>query len=325
MLTSNLPKTFAESVNIAEEYALLQLEESSCQQLLHYHNEDHANAVKRRARLIFEAIAPFLSLNEIALQRTQLLIDFCATAHDMVQIFSEHLPDTSRKRPHGVSEAETITQLIAYIQELNQQILQHNPSSEAVFTDSDIEIIREAIEATVCEYNVGDRSLYQPSLYQTDKSPNIVALVTALADLGALGIEGIDAYNQEGRLISLEENPDAISIIKIQPCMNIEVFDQLEQRREDIRQRLLKRANFQVDFAKGRLKRFEREVSRLPEGAIHQLKTQVFKHLTSETIEAIELTTPTKDDTSLWELAAFFGLGDQLSPIQFKLEQNEPW
>jgi hypothetical protein len=298
MLTSNLPKTFAESVNLVEEYALLQIAESSCQQLLHYHNENHVSAVKRRARLIFEAIAPFLSLNETVFQRTQLLIDLCATAHDMVQVFSEHSPDTSRKRPHGVSEAETITQLVAYIHNLNQQIFQHDPRSDAVFTDSDIEIIREAIEATVCEYDVSDRSLYQPSLYQTNKSPNTVALVIALADLGALGIEGIDAYNQEGRLIVLEENPDVVSIVKVQPCMNIEAFNQLEQQYENVRQRLLKRTNFQVDFARGRLRRFEREVDSLHEGAIYQLKTQVFKYLNSGTIKEIELTTPALPD--LW-------------------------
>jgi hypothetical protein len=193
MLIQNLPKTFVESVRQVEEYALFQTQKAAVEQQLYYHNEEHVQAVKRRARAIFEAIAPFLCTTKISLERTQLLVDLCATAHDMVQIFSANtLPHTPRKRPHGVSEAETIVRLVTYIQNLNQQILQHDPDSNAVFTDSDLETIREAIEATICNYDPGDRSIYQPSLYRPDKPPNTVALVLALADLGALGIEGID-------------------------------------------------------------------------------------------------------------------------------------
>jgi hypothetical protein len=79
MLINHLPETFAESVSKVEECALFQTQKSA-KQHQYYHNEAHIQAVKRRAGVIFEAIAPFLSLDETALQRTQLLIDLCAYA-----------------------------------------------------------------------------------------------------------------------------------------------------------------------------------------------------------------------------------------------------
>jgi len=141
----------------------------------------------------------------------------------------------------------------------------------------------------------------------------MAALVLALADLGALGIEGIEAYNQEGSLIFLEENPDIVSVIfhpeNQKYLSNFETSEQAKQEPyENVRQRLLKRARFQVDFAKGRLKRFDREVASLPEDAIYKLKIHVFKYLNLETIQEIELTTPTKNDTTLKELIEFFRL-----------------
>lgn len=212
----------------------------------------------------------------------------------------EFLPNTevhtSRKRQPGVSEAATIVKLIEYIELINSK------NNNVIFTDSDIKIIRESITATICLYDIEDNSIYQPYLYSTNKEILLSARIMALADIGSLGIEGINAYFQEGNLIFLEENPDIVPIIAAQ-----EYLKQPELA-ESLRQRLLQRARFQVNFAKGREARFLREVSGLPPGAISILRNEVFKFLNHETISTIESMTPTSDNTELTKLIDFFAL-----------------
>ncbi|MGK7894128.1 MAG: hypothetical protein AB4372_11010 [Xenococcus sp. (in: cyanobacteria)] len=135
-----------------------------------------------------------------------------------------------------------------------------------------------------------------------DKKISLPARIIALADLGSLGIEGIEAYCQEGSLIFLEENPDVV------PFILNEEYQNRPKLSESLRQRLLQRARFQIDFARGRKARFMREVEGLPVGAISILRNKVFKYLNKDTIEKIESITPTTKDTTLEKLVEFFDL-----------------
>ena len=300
---AKLPGSFEEAVTMVKNFALLEIQRESEQKQLYYHSCDHAYAVQQRADIIFQAIEPFgQEVTEISLKRIKHLIDICALSHDMVQEFLPHTElHTSRKREPGASEAATISKLINYIASLN---IKSNDqiANKILFTDSDLQIIKEAIEATICLYDFEDNSIYQPYLYSTDKKISLPARIIALADIGSLGIEGIEAYFQEGSLIFLEENPDIISII-----LNEEYKNQPELS-ENLRQRLLQRARFQVNFARGRKARFASEVMGLPGGAISVLKHNVFKFLNQDTIKKIESITPTADDTLLEELLEFFDL-----------------
>ncbi|MDJ0901029.1 MAG: hypothetical protein QNJ55_19680 [Xenococcus sp. MO_188.B8] len=288
---------------MVKNFALLEIQRESEQKQLYYHSCDHAYAVRQRADIIFQAIEPFgQEVTQVSLKRIKHLIDICAIAHDMVQEFLPHTElHTSRKREPGVSEAATISKLINYIASLNIKS-NDQKANRILFTDSDLQIIKEAIEATICLYDFADNSIYQPYLYSTAKKISLPARIIALADIGSLGIEGIEAYFQEGSLIFLEENPDIISII-----LNEEYKNQPELS-ENLRQRLLQRARFQVNFARGRKARFASEVTGLPGGAIYVLKHNVFKFLNQDTIKKIESITPTADDTLLEELLEFFDL-----------------
>ncbi len=316
---AELPSSFEETVTIVKNFALLEIQRESQQKQLFYHNCAHAYAVQRRAEIIFKAIAPFESeASQTSLTRIKHLIDLCAIAHDMVQQFLPHTDlHTSRKRESGISEKMTIAKLINYIESLNlqlssQQVEGTPPSNDGaerdcvnnsiLFTDSDLQIIQEAIEATICLYDSKDNSIYQPSLYTSESKISLAARIIALADLGSLGIEGIEAYCQEGSLIFLEENPDTISII-----LNQE-YDNQPKLGENLRQRLLKRARFQVDFARGREARFMREVQGFTVEAIAILSHKVFRYLNRNTIKKIELVTPTRDETTLEKLIEFFNL-----------------
>lgn len=328
---AQLPESFEESMLRIADFALDELQKATYQKQLFYHNRTHADAVKQRADKIFQTIVPFVEdsfkgeTGQAQLKRMKQLIELSAIAHDMVQDFiPDTQPHTSRLRKSGENEAATISQLSDYISELNQQILQDNLNSAAIFTESDLQTLQEAIAATVCLYDTSDRCIYQPLLYNPEKKIPLPSLIIALADMGSLGIDGIEAYNREGSLIFLEENPDIISIFwnaeTQQFLAEYETPDRGKQELyEGIRQRLLKRARFQVDFAKGRYSRFDCEVNTLPADAIQALKTEVFQYLTEETIQKIESLTPTRDETTLQELIEFFELEKYIKEMQPKL------
>ena len=281
-------------------------------QQLYYHGFDHVNGVARRARLIFDTVVgyyegaclkPPRQDTVISWERQRDLLQLCAIAHDMLQIFSPqpslHAP---RYRKTGHSEKATIETLLNFIHELNQAAVSSTHSKEFLFSSADVAIIREAIEATICEHDSIDGAIYQPLLYSCshDEAPiSLVAQSIALADIGTLGIEGIAAYRTEGRLLLLEENLDIIEFVQHESAFDAPF-------RENLRQRLLKRARFEVSFARGRLTRLDQELKGLPEGAIACLKSDVFKYMTSETILTLEKTTPTSETTSLTELLDYF-------------------
>ncbi|MEM9165179.1 MAG: hypothetical protein AAGC54_19205 [Cyanobacteria bacterium P01_F01_bin.4] len=160
------------------------------------------------------------------------------------------------------------------------------------------------IHATICDYDPADQAIYQPDLYAPNPDLPLVARVLALADIGTLGIEGIAAYNEEGCLIFLEENPDIVPIL--QQGKHRTLATDNPTLAENLRQRLLRRTNFQVNLAKSRLKRYYQEVQGLPPASLPSLTQTVFRHLNPDTIRAIEQSTPTHPDTELTDLIQFF-------------------
>ncbi len=310
---AQLPQTFAEAVTRVKNFALQEFDKEIVQKQLYYHTRAHVNGVQRRAEMIFQAIRSDwkASLEDDTasdyLTRMKLLLDLCAVAHDIIQVFIPQTePHTSRRREMGVSETATIDRLINYIKELNQQLQEYDPESPALFTSSDLHIIREAIAATTCSFDPSDQAIYQPDLYNPEKNLSFVGRILALADIGSLGIEGVELYNWEGSLHLLEDNPDIIPLILNGEIQNLDSKN--PELYENLRQRLLRRTRFQVNFAKSRVTRYALEVDGLPAKAIPVLTNNVFKYLTPEKIQEIESTTPTDEDTTLEELIEFFEL-----------------
>jgi len=292
------------------------------QQQLYYHGWAHVNDVARRALLIFDTVVdcckearqPIRENASVDWNRQRDLLNLSAIAHDMLQVFSPQIsPCTARQRQSGYSEQATVDRLIGFIEQLNKTATgepdsSHSsdslPSSADLFSSTDIAIIREAIEATVCVYDSTEGCIYQPLLYpqhRKQESISFVAHCLALADIGTLGIDGMNAYTQEGGLLLLEENLDILAFLK-----NRIQFD--GTFKENVRKRLLKRAQFEVLFAKSRLARLDTELKGLPECAIACLKQDVFKYLTPATIHTLETITPTAADTPLDNLLEYFQL-----------------
>jgi hypothetical protein len=267
---------------------------------LTYHNREHINGVVRRSNQIFNAIRPYLSAEKDP-DHLEYLLNLCAVSHDLIQIFTPQLePNIPRRRESGISEAATIEVIFSTIQKFNAN------SQDYIFTDMDLYLIREAILTTICDYNPAEESIFQPMLYQENPVISDIARTLALADLGTLGIEGIEAYNTEGRSLFLEENPDIQDLIENTKSTAQILKDPILS--ENIRQRLLRRARFQINLAKSRLKRFSKEISYFPIKSIPILTQEIFQHLTPETIQTLEKTTPIHEDTSLETLIYFFKL-----------------
>jgi hypothetical protein len=323
--------SFQESAERVKRFVLKRTGETAQQNQLYYHNCDHVEAVRQRAQRIFEAIAPYLEIPDPSLPRLKHLVDIMALAHDMVQEFLPPAqPYTPRRRPEvmGFNEYETVTQLLAYIEQLNDQIRQFNPNSPALFTDAELHLMREAIEATICLYDPSDGAIYQVDLYDPTKQVSAIARIIALADIGGLVMDGIEVSQQEGSLIFLEENPDVVPILWDETSRRVVIRDQpdteLQVIYENIRQRLLSRAQFQIGFARGRINRVDREIAGLPPSAVKTLKTEVFKYASEDVFRTIEAVTPTGVDTSLQELVAFFRLEHYLQTTDLNLCNSTP-
>lgn len=312
---------FEAAVSRVKRFAVAETQKSAQKDGLFYHNRDHIEAVRRRALRIFEAIIPCLDLDSATATRWRHLLEISALAHDMIQEFLPPIPpEVMRRREPGSSEWSTIVRLVSYMEQLNQEFAPFTDGA-APFTETDIQLVQEAIEATICLIDPEDSSIYQPLLYNTDRQLSPISRVLALADLGGLGMEGIGVYQQEGSLIFLEENQDMIPLIwnDANQCLVLEAAADdlpMQERYEFLRKCILRRTRFQIAFVRGRLNRFEQEVSGFSSQIIDVLRNQIFTYLTPETIQTIEHQTPTADTATLGELLGVFQLEKYLKSIR---------
>jgi len=305
--------SFAETVRLVENYVRQEIEGETNNKQLYYHTIDHALGVKRRSKTIFRAIKPVLAVNQpgVDLKRFECLLDVCAIAHDMVQQFSD-LTETNRPRQRipGMSEAATFDKLIAYIQQLNQTLSGSYVDDSILFSDRDLNIIKEGILATICDrdpqagkvsYSFSDYSIYQPYLYNHQSQISLVGNIIALADLGTLGIEGVEPFIYEGILVFLEDNLDLKDVI-------ICGKDPEPSTKAHLKVRLLNMSRFMVSLAQERYARFELEIAAFSAEARQILRSQVFIYFNQENIEKVKEIVPMDESTSLNELISFFCL-----------------
>ncbi|MGB2927220.1 MAG: hypothetical protein WBB82_18115 [Limnothrix sp.] len=302
------PKCFRDSVELMMGYVRYQMEQEATDKLLYFHNYHHVSGVRHRAELIFDAVRPHwqAELNQLHdpldLDRMRNLLSLAALAHDMVQDFLPLKPWAARRREIGVSERATIDKLLGAIADLNEDLAQQQPDNlDIQFSAADCDILDEAISATICDFDPSDRAIFQPYLY-TDVEKSPVAIMLALADIGAIAIEGITAFRQEGREIFLEENPDFVPLV-LHPE---ELAQYSSKKHEELRKNLLGRAQFQIGFAKGRFSRLSVETRDLPAQSQPSLQNEVFSYANERTMAELVATTPTDPSTSLDELLSYF-------------------
>ncbi|MEM6611841.1 MAG: hypothetical protein AAF652_06210 [Cyanobacteria bacterium P01_C01_bin.72] len=304
------PASFVEMVELIKNYICREIIRETEAKQLYYHNINHALQVKRRAGCIFQAIKPILAQSYSAqeLWRIANLIDICALAHDMVQIFEPTPVNQPRKRISQASETETANKLLRYIKNLELILATNKLNRSFLFSDREQQIIKDAILATICiqdpqgnrANNVfSNHSIYQPYLYNPHDKISIVGSIIALADLGTLGIDGVEAYIQDGILIFLEDNP-----YFQQQVSNCDHFNFAQQ--EDIKTKLLNMSRFIVALAYERQARFEQEIAGFVSQIRSILRHQVFIHLNHESIAQVAALVPNQPEASYSELVSFF-------------------
>ncbi|MDV3347385.1 hypothetical protein D0962_19540 [Leptolyngbyaceae cyanobacterium CCMR0082] len=319
-----LPNTFSETVALTKQFVLAEFDKTIQNQQLYYHNRWHIKTVQRRANQIFSIVAPHWQKSNQDTQknpdlsRIHSLLDLCVATHDMVQIFlPQSHPHITRRRASGESEKATCDKLLTYICQLNQNLALAG-KFQAQFSEKDIELLQLAILGTICTYSPLEESIYQPALYDSENPPHIITRILALADISSLGMDGVTVYNREGSLIFLEENPDIIPYIQEQ---KIELLSaEHPELAESFRQRLLKRARWQLSFARSRLSRTIQELMFFSDDVIDALVRDAFPYLNEETLRIVEKTTPTAVSTSLQQLLKFF----QLDPDLIKNQLQTP-
>ena len=313
------PGSFAETVQLVEEYVSAEIIQEIAAKQLYYHTLDHAVTVKRRASKIFQAIQSVLfpSYADQELARLENLISLSAFAHDMVQQFAPvTAANRPRKRPAGISEAQTAKKLLNYIQNLNQELATEVSNPAILFSDRDRQIIQDAIIATVCQadpntdradYQFSANSIYQPYFYDSQPKISIAGSIIALADLGALGMEGVDSFIQDGILVFLEDNLEFKELIL--DC-NIQKYlsSSLSDNGDRLKNKLLGMTRFMVNLAGDRQARFESEIAQFSPMARQILRDQVFIYFNQETLDKIDTMIPTQENVELGELMKFFCL-----------------
>ena len=310
------PSSFAETVELVKNYVIDEIKQETKIKQLYYHTLDHSLGVQRRAKHIFQELEFVLSRSKSSqeLERLKILVDLCALAHDMVQLFGLHpTVGKPRQRISGQSEIETANKLLRYIQNLNQQLATCKIKDSILFNDRDCQIIKDAILATICKLDPQAKtkyistSIYQPYLYDPKPKISIVGSIIALADLGTLGIEGVESYIRDSILIFLEDNLDLKKLILNGDLTNL---DQMI-----VKIRLLTMARFIVSFARERYARFELEISSFTPIARQILREKVFTYFKPENIAEIEKIVPIDDNTSLPSLIDFFSLNKKLDLV----------
>ena len=306
------PSSFAETVQRVENYVKAEIVQESIEKQLCYHTIDHAVSVKRRANKIFESIKPVLAadLATAELKRLKSLMDLSAISHDMVQEFiCPTNPSQPRQRVVGESETATVNKLIEYLEQLDRE-LATKVEPDMLFSQQDKDILADAILATVCDrdpqagkasYSFSNYSIYQPYLYNTQPKISPIGSILALADLGALAMDGMEPYIQDGIAIFLEDNPNF-------PSFSHNGDNLSDSERELAKTKLIKMAQFMVNFARERYARLDLELAGFDPEMRQILKDSVLIHLNPNTIEQISNLVPTDTDTSLLTLVDFFSL-----------------
>ena len=290
-----LPVSFPQTVQLIERYVIQEIELETRKKQLYYHTVDHALAVKRRANQIFHAIYPELEPKPPA--RTLELINIAALAHDMVQEFvTSDDNNYPRKRQRGVSEHATIIKLTNHIQKLNQKLQEAQYSPSVGIDTTELAIIQEAIAATICHSGLFEHSLYQSDLYHKPDL-SLVAKIIALADLGTLGIDGVEAYIQEGILIFLEDNLDIANFLNNS--------HKQQQFPENLKNRILQANFFMLNFAQERYLRFAQEIDTFSPKIQNIFQEHLFKELNPATINNITNLVPNTQNISLEKLLNF--------------------
>lgn len=225
-----------------------------------FHNSHHTKDVIRRTYSILSAIQK--ANPELITEHEILLGKMAAVYHDVVQNWKENKINEGgfakilRQRFTKRNELDSAELAVEFMNDANAE------GNGEIFMAEDENIVREAIKATIPDYDPRTNTVIQPKL---DKDSLVVERAVALADLGTAGMDGAVAFCKEGDALFREENLDILDSAK--------KSDELSDAQKDYyRKRMLAWSEFQPLFAEGRKTLLNSELEGLPEESREAVK-----------------------------------------------------
>lgn len=230
-----------------------------------YHDADHSLTVASRTEQILRRIKENSPMGYVT-ERDILLGRLIALSHDrIINWHSEEMVDGDftkvvMKREIGQNEEDSGDELIDSMRKVNEMY------GEAIFTEGDESLTREAILATVPSFDIELMTVVQKNLHP-DSHPVTIAI--ALSDIGSGALDPA-RFAKEGDALFREENLDVFRDL----ASGAEIPS---DRKTYYAKRMLGWTNFQKGFLNGRARMFEKELGNLPGPAKIQLRT-LFSH-----------------------------------------------
>ena len=258
---------------------------------LDFHNTRHTEGVVRRTEKILSVLkeAGLLYARDVEIGK------LAGAFHDIVQKYEENpIADGKfvkilRKRFTKANETKSAELGVAYMEKANQE------SGQMIFSSADMETLREAIDATVPDFNKEKGTVIQPNL---NEKSSLVTRAVALADLGAAGMDGPEKFLPEGDALFREENLDIADALK-------NIGEITDGQKEYFRKRMLGWSGFQAVFANGIKELLDSELAAIPEEAREKIKLLFNKF--DGTIEASRKKAMERETMTFEELARDMG------------------
>lgn len=257
---------------------------------LPFHGVAHTEGVIRRTEAILKAIQR-VTVHKVT-DKDIMLGKIAAAFHDVVQEWKPEQRGGAviRKRNTGENEKTSANEVIAILE-------QEMESAGEIFSEIDLATIEDAIRGTVPGFD--GRTAIQPKV--TEQSI-FVSRAVALADLGTAGMDGAEAFLQDGDALFREENLDIVYATRSQEVLSSEA-------QEKYRQRMIGWSKSQPKFAEGRRDLLNEELKGMP-----PLVTEAIKKLFNkfdESISASKERAEKREGMSFDELALDMGFFDK--------------
>lgn len=223
---------------------------------LAFHNTTHTNGVILRTERILKAVqqADRGATHPQVTDRDIVLGKFAAAWHDVVQNWEHPVVDgvedvTKRKKSQG-NERASADRAIAFMKAENKQ------AGEEIYTIDDIETVEDAIMLTMPHFDADLGVVTQPDIADFKYHPVVQAV--ALADLGAAGMDGFEAFKWNADALFVEENMDIAALLRGEGGIGQE---------EEFKARILSWMSVESRFILGRQRQSWQEINSMQEKA----------------------------------------------------------
>ena len=263
--------------------------------VLDFHTSFHTEDIIRRTKTILETIkevCPEL-VDKTAVEDGEIAAAF----HDIVQEWEAETILSGngngldfkiiRKRESGKNELASVRIALNFLDRLEEE------TGGKLFSAKSREHITEAILATVPSFE--DGTVVQKNITE-QSSP--VARALALADIGAAGMDGPEAFNTAGDALFREDNIDITKAVAERELLS-------ERTKTYFASRMKNWTLDQIAFAEGRKKLFEIEIAPLPKPAQDAVRAVFSKF--EKTIESAKAYAEKRAPMSFKELIIDFG------------------